>query len=156
MWSGILVRWRVLRQFVPSRLDIVMSTPTPLPANLVLQPIAQVFEQNLSIRLVYGEPIRQGERTVIPMAKVAFGFGAGSGRRPLGRGRQESAASEVSATDLVPEGAGGGGGARLTPVGALEIGPHGTRFVRYLRLPQLLAPMAIGFGAALLLARRRH
>ena len=51
-----------------------------------LEPISALFERNLTIRTVYGEPIRQGETTIIPVAKVAFGFGTGMNRGPM-RGR---------------------------------------------------------------------
>ena len=53
-----------------------MSVTTPF------EPIAEVFERNLSIRHVYAEPVQHGDTTVIPVAKVAYGFGAGGGRRP--------------------------------------------------------------------------
>jgi hypothetical protein len=40
----------------------------------------------------------------------------------------------------------------MTPGGALEIGPRGTRFIHYSELPQMLAVLAIGIGAGMLLA----
>ena len=49
-------------------------------------PIAELLERSLSIRHVYGEPVQQGDTTVIPVAKVAYGFGGGGGQGP-GRGR---------------------------------------------------------------------
>jgi len=136
-----------------------VPTSAPVPP---LQPIAQLFERNLSIQHVYGEPVRQGEVTVIPVAKVAFGFGAGMGRRPRrppGQGATESEQGDMAAGSggrTEPEGAGGGGGARMTPVGALEISPRGTRFIHYGQVQQLVGAMAIGLGVGLLLARRRQ
>ena len=56
-----------------------MSVTTPF------EPIAEVFERNLSVRHVYAEPVHHGDTTVIPVAKVAYGFGAGAGRRPAPR-----------------------------------------------------------------------
>lgn len=109
------------------------------------QSISEVFERGVSIRHVYGDPVQHGDTTVIPVAKVAFGFGAGLGRRPT---------SEASSPDA--EGGGGGGGARLSPVGALEIGPHGTRFIRYRPLPDLLGAFAFGLGVGLLVSRGRR
>lgn len=129
-----------------------LSTPAPV------QPIAELFERNLSIRHVYHEPVRHGDVTVIPVAKVAFGFGAGVGRRGrLRRRAQQVASDETSNAEgrAEPDGLGGGGGARMTPVGALEIGPRGTRFIHYSELPQLLGVLAIGVGAGLLLAGQR-
>jgi uncharacterized spore protein YtfJ len=123
-----------------------MSVTTPF------EPIAGVFERNLSVRHVYAEPVRHGDTTVIPVAKVAYGFGAGSGRRPAPR---SEANSNAEAAEAEAQGGGGGGGARLTPVGALEIGPRGTRFIRYNELPRLAGVFALGLGVGALLASRR-
>ena len=130
----------------------VTSAPAPV------QPIAELFERNLSIRHVYHEPVRHGDVTVIPVAKVAFGFGAGFGSRGRFRRRGQQIASNEASTAEGREGqdgVGGGGGARMTPVGALEIGPRGTRFIHYSELPQMLGVLALGIGAGLLLAGGR-
>ena len=135
-----------------------MSTHVPMSAPAPVQPIAELFERNLNIHHVYAEPVQQGDVTVIPVAKVAFGFGAGVGRRARLRRRvKEIANGETSDADgrVDPDAVGGGGGARLTPVGALEVGPRGTRFIHYSRLPQMLGILALGVGAGLLFARQR-
>ena len=118
-----------------------MSVATPF------EPLARVFERNINIRHVYAEPVQHGDTTVIPVARVAYGFGGGAGRRP---------GSAVDAAAHDAEGGGGGGGALLTPVGALEVGPHGTRFIRYNQLPQLAAVFALGVGVGALLTLRRR
>ena len=132
-----------------------MSTPVPMSAPV--QRIAELFERNLSIRHVYDEPVRNGDVTVIPVAKASFGFGAGRRARLRRRGREIESA-ETSDTDSRenPDGVGGGGGAHLTPVGALEVGPRGTRFIRYSRMPQMLGMLALGVGAGLLIASQRR
>ena len=122
-----------------------MTTPVPF------QPIAELFERSLNIRHVYGDPVSRGDTTVIPVAKVAFGFGAGFGRRPVAGRGGAMGASDASAD----QGAGGGGGARITPVGALEVGPRGTRFIAFGQAPMLFGALAVGLGAGLLLGRRR-
>ena len=124
-----------------------MSVTTPF------EPIAEVFERNLSVRHVYAEPVHHGDITVIPVAKVAYGFGAGAGRRPAPRSG-EIASSTAEAAGAEAQGGGGGGGARLTPIGALEVGPHGTRFIRYNELPRLAGAFALGLGVGVLLASR--
>ena len=122
-----------------------MTVTTPF------EPIAGLFERNLNVRHVYAEPVHHGDTTVIPVAKVAYGFGAG-GRRPALRSKATSGqSSDVAGVDAQ---GGGGGGARLTPIGALEIGPHGTRFIRYDELPRLASAFALGLGAGVLLALR--
>ena len=42
-----------------------MSSPAPFGA------IADLFERSLNIRHVYGEPVHNGDTTVIPVAQVA-------------------------------------------------------------------------------------
>ena len=51
-----------------------MTSPAPFA------PVAEVIERSVSIRHVYGEAVHHGDRTVIPVASVAYGFGAGGGR----------------------------------------------------------------------------
>ena len=124
-----------------------MSVTTPF------EPIAELFERNLSIRHVYAEPVHHGDTTVIPVAKVAYGFGAGGGRRPARRsGQLPLSSTDPAAAEA--QGGGGGGGARLTPIGALEVSPRGTRFVRYNELPRLAGAFALGLGVGVLLASR--
>ena len=118
------------------------------------EPIAQVFERNLSVRHVYAEPVHHGDTTVIPVAKVAYGFGAGGGRRPAARRAMGTEAATTEAAGAEAQGGGGGGGARLTPIGALEIGPQGTRFIRYNELPRLAGVFVLGLWAGVLLASR--
>jgi uncharacterized spore protein YtfJ len=69
-------------------------------------------------RLTYGEPVESGARTVIPVSRVRLSGGLGWGR---GGGRAADAG----------DGSGGGGGGHLDaqPVGFIDIGPDGSRFV---------------------------
>jgi len=124
-----------------------------MSATTLFEPIAEVFERNLSVRHVYAEPVHHGDTTVIPVAKVAYGFGAGGGRRPAPRSAA-MASPTAEAAGAEAHGGGGGGGARLTPIGALEIGPRGTRFIRYNQLPRLAVAFALGLGAGVLLVSR--
>jgi len=119
-----------------------------------IQPIAELIERSLSIRHVYGDPVIQGETTVIPVAKVTYGFGAGGGSA---RPRRRSGAGEAA----LPEGAraeaggsGGGGAVTMTPLGVVEIGPEGTRFVRFRPWEPLLGAAALGLLVGWLLGRR--
>ena len=124
--------------------DVSMTAPSPFES------IASLLERSLSIRHVFGDPVQQGDRTIIPVAKVAYGFGGGSGR---GR-RKGTAPDATDASSTDPEGAGGGGGVRMAPVGYMEITPGGTRFVPFYSLRPLMIAGAIGALAAWLFARQ--
>ena len=45
----------------------------------ILQSIMERLQGSASVKMVFGEPIDTKEKTIIPVAKVAYGFGAGSG-----------------------------------------------------------------------------
>ncbi|KMS77001.1 hypothetical protein ACM01_02265 [Streptomyces viridochromogenes] len=71
-----------------------------------MEHLADRLGGSASVKAVYGEPVTADGVTVVPVAKVAFGLGAGAGRiGELGTG----------------EGGGGGGGVDATPVGYIEI-----------------------------------
>jgi uncharacterized spore protein YtfJ len=74
-------------------------------------------------RSAFGEPQTVGEQTIIPVARVAYGFGLGFGQAgPQSDGEPgEEAAEEAMAAG---EGGGGGGGAMTRPVGALVVTPE--------------------------------
>lgn len=87
-----------------------------------IQPIEEMMDR-LSARAVFGEPIREGGVTLIPVASVAYGFGygAGSGRAMPGEGEPEAPPAEGS-------GAGGGGGGMAKPQGFIRIDAEGVRY----------------------------
>ncbi|MFC7228225.1 spore germination protein GerW family protein [Salinirubellus salinus] len=87
------------------------------------------------VESVYGDPVTVGDRTVVPVARVAYGFGGGSGEGDDG------------------EGFGAGGGVSATPIGALEVDGDGTRFVRFDERRRLLGVAGLTFLAGIALGR---
>ena len=61
-------------------------------------------------RLVYGRPVRTGDRAVIPVSRVRLAGGFGFGQ------------------DADDEGGGGGGFVQARPAGFIEVGPEGARY----------------------------
>jgi uncharacterized spore protein YtfJ len=88
-----------------------------------------------SVRSVFGDPIERDGFTIIPVARVRWGFGGGGGTGPVavGPGREGgspfSEATAPAAGSGPSTGTGGGGGVTADPVGYLEIGPDGATFV---------------------------
>jgi uncharacterized spore protein YtfJ len=65
---------------------------------------------------VFGEPVVNGDTTVIPCSEVAIGMGMGSGGGPVDENGNPTGS-----------GSGGGGGARGRPVAAIVITQEGVR-----------------------------
>jgi uncharacterized spore protein YtfJ len=116
-------------------------------AKEMLEKVQQSLGSAATARSVFGEPIEAQGKTIVPVAKVAYGFGAGYGEKP-GRHRWASAKEG--------EGGGGGGGVAAFPVGVLEITPVSTRFVPFMRARVLVGTFVAGFLIGRLLSRRRR
>jgi uncharacterized spore protein YtfJ len=105
-----------------ARIDAETSGSNPLEqlADVVLSRILS----RAGTRTVFGEPVVQGDITVVPVAKVStrFGFGGGSGNNPSKPESDDTAGGSGS-------GMGGGGDVRAKPLGYIEITSHDSRFI---------------------------
>jgi uncharacterized spore protein YtfJ len=103
-----------------------------------------------SVAAVFGQPVEAHGRTVIPVARVYFLYGAGAG--PELAGRPVERPPDGRLTPALSSGGGGGGVGVARPAGYIEIGPEGTRFVPVTRdWKGVLALAALaGLGLALL------
>ena len=119
-----------------------------MAATDILQQIGESLGSNATVKAVFGEPAHAAGRTVIPVAKVAYGFGGGFG---TGHGKTESDKGRHG------EGGGGGGAVRAYPAGALEITEEGTRFIAFPGLRLIAGACAVGavWGAPILGRRRK-
>ena len=90
----------------------------------VIEPIENMMKR-LNVNTVFGEPLREGEQTIIPVASVRYGFGFGSGY-----GSGQSPDQEEGQPANVGEGGGSGAGAmgKAKPVGVLRITAEGVHF----------------------------
>jgi uncharacterized spore protein YtfJ len=102
--------------------------------NELIKNMSDAFSATASVKSVYGDPITVGAKTVIPVAEVRYGFGAGGGGK-----KDES-------------GSGGGGRVSATPSGALEITTEGTRFIAFDDRPKLARALAVGIALGALIA----
>ena len=78
------------------------------------------------VEAVFGPPTQVGEKTVIPIGRVAYGFGLGFGQGTAAT--RPSPETPESAEDDVAGGSGGGGGGGLSvqPLAVLEVTPEAT------------------------------
>jgi uncharacterized spore protein YtfJ len=117
-----------------------------MSATEVLQKIGESLGGTATVKSVFGEPIHCEGKIVVPVAKVAYGFGGGFGGGPQKHGSEPSRQGE---------GGGGGGGVRAVPAGALEITADRTRFVPVTDLRWLAAAFCAGALPGSLVARRQ-
>jgi uncharacterized spore protein YtfJ len=111
----------------------------------VLQRLGETLGSTATVKSVFGEPIQANGKTVVPVAKVAYGFGGGFGAGKHGK-----------EADRQGEGGGGGGAVRAFPAGVLEITESSTRFIPFTDLQLLAGVFAAGaLLGGLILARRR-
>ncbi len=104
------------------------------------------LQGSAAVKTVYGEPAIAEGKTIIPVARVTYGFGGGFGRM-----RRQPA----EAHDSEQEGGGGGAGVAVTPVGVIEVTPADTRFIAFGDKRKLAAAMILGLFLGLLIGRRR-
>jgi uncharacterized spore protein YtfJ len=122
-----------------------------------LEPIEKMLD-GLGVGAVFGEPIREGGVTVVPVAEVRLGFGYGYGS---GRGPGEEAEGGPS----MGEGSGGGSaaGGRASAKGYIRISADEVKFEPVLDVTRLaLAGIAFvawsvfWIGRAMLAVGRRR
>lgn len=107
--------------------------------------LGEQLQKGTGIKTVYGEPTLVQGKTIIPVARVAYGFGGGSRANKKGKGGEQKEGSE----------GGGGGGFSASPVGVVEITKEETRFVSVGEERRLGWALIIGFFLGIFLGRRR-
>jgi uncharacterized spore protein YtfJ len=126
---------------------------SPAPALEAMQATMARFLDTASISRVYGEPVREGDTTIIPAAEVlvgmGFGFGyGGGGEKPAGENRDENG-------NQAGGGGGGGGGGRTLsrPVAVVIVSPDGVMVEPVVDVTKIAIASitAIGFMMATLL-----
>jgi len=105
--------------------------------------IADKLFGSASVKAVYGEPIETQGKTIIPVARVAYGFGGGYGESK--DNKQEGRNSE---------GGGVGGGLAVKPVGVIEVTEEETRFIPLSGKKKLAGMLALGFVLGFIIGRR--
>jgi Sporulation protein YtfJ (Spore_YtfJ) len=112
------------------------------PQDALLEKLAERIGGRASVQAIFGEPIQRGSLTVIPVARVRWGFGGGAGTGPI----------EGEGGPATGSGSGAGGGVSADPIGYLEIDEDGAAFKPI--VPPYPSPVFIlagGITAALVL-----
>ena len=109
----------------------------------IVERLAEKVGLHAGSSAVFGDPIERDGVTVVPVAKVRWGFGGGSGR----------GIEEGSETGEIGEGSGGGGGVMASPLGFIEISDGEARFQRTSD-PASAVPIIVASGVAAWLCLR--
>ena len=104
--------------------------------------IIERLQASSSVKTIYGDPVTAEGKTIIPVARVAYGFGAGFGPRKNGETETNS-------------GGGTGGGVVANPIGVVEVTKEDTKFIPIGEETRLVGALLVGLFLGLLLARRR-
>jgi uncharacterized spore protein YtfJ len=100
------------------------------------------------VEVVFGEPREIGDKTIIPVAAVAYGFGGGAGTGA----REDPGGDGVSRSGV---GSGGGGGVRVQPVGVLEVTAGETRIVPVFDWTRIITTAITFLGLAMVIRALR-
>ena len=112
------------------------------PQDAFLEKLAERVGGKASIKAVFGEPISQNGKTIVPVAKIRWGFGGGTGTGPVSEAADAPSGS----------GTGAGGGVTAEPIGYLEIGDEGAAFKPIASAyPSPLFLLAAGFAGSLVI-----
>jgi uncharacterized spore protein YtfJ len=118
---------------------------------VIIEETLDRFIQTADVKAVYGEPIQNGETTIIPAAEVlcGMGFGLGAGNGP-----------ETAESPNPPGGAGGGGGGRTfsRPAAVVIINPSGVEIRPVLDITKiaLAGITALGFMVSMIARMSRR
>jgi uncharacterized spore protein YtfJ len=108
----------------------------------LLQSLKEGILGQVSVKTVYGEPISAHGKTIIPVAKIMYAYGAGAGTAGLGD------------TNARSDGGGGGGAARVIPLGVIEMSEQQTLFIPITSRKKLAGALLVGAVLGTLLGWR--
>jgi uncharacterized spore protein YtfJ len=109
-----------------------------------MESMFEPLTRTASVNAVYGEAISANDKTIIPVARICYGFGGGRGRKHHDGDSPEG------------EGEGGGGGVYAVPIGVVEVSDTGTRFVALHDKRKLAGVLMLGFCLGAFWARLRR
>jgi len=127
-------------QAQPAQADVAADGRLAGAADRFVDRLAERLGGQANAAVVYGTPVEREGVTVIPVAKVRWGFRGGVGR------------GAARATDGGPEssGAGGGGGVIASPLGYIELAGGRATFRRIADASALLpiVPLVLASGVS--------
>ena len=106
---------------------------------------------NANVKKIFGDPVSAEGRTIIPVAKVAYGFGGGFGGS--GGSSPQEGNGQSAETHAREQSERGGGALAAMPLGVIEITKEETRYVPANDTRKLLGVLALGMLIGLVMRR---
>ncbi len=116
----------------------------------IFKGITERLQTTASVETVYGEPIVAEGKTIIPVARVRYGFGGG-----FGEGNDDSGSS-LENGGAGGSGGGGGGGVEVTPIGIIEVTPGDTRYISFEDRRRMIRAAFVVMALGFIIFRRRR
>jgi uncharacterized spore protein YtfJ len=135
-------------------MDVKRSKAAEKKIPVFLKDSVEKMRSSGSAQTVFGPARKENGRTIIPVARVAYGFGGGygnAGQKGKAGPKQRGAKPAMNGDS----GVGGGGGMRVIPAGLFEVGPSGARFLPVRgSMATTVLTLAGGLVVGMLLGRR--
>lgn len=104
-----------------------------MPVDDLMNTISESIKLSTSTGAIFGDPIKIGMKTIIPVARLKMGYGAG------GCGKESEDKCGCS-------GSGGGGGAMLKPVAVVEIKDEETKVIPVVDVTKIVLSFLVYAG----------
>jgi uncharacterized spore protein YtfJ len=135
--------------------------------NQLLAQIKSLVSNAAGVEMAFGQPTKVNDIHIVPVAKVAFGFGGGGGSspakmrnktaeagNPVDDGQQEATPEGKAAqTDF---GGGGGGGMQTYPIGIYSIKDDVIKFHPVISIKEIIALITVLSFVLMRLFKRKN
>lgn len=118
----------------------------------IFSKMRDLLHSSAGVKFSFGDPVKVGDLSIIPVAKVGFGMGGGGGKAPGSRKKKQNEVVEENADatgdDNVEFGGGAGGGIKTDPVGIYTIKGDRVKFYPVITVRETVG--IVGFTLLLL------
>ena len=129
----------------------------------VIKGITDRIHDTATVKNVYGDPIVAEGKTVIPVARVRYGFGYGGGQEGESADTENSGREDGNVdtenggqAGAARVGGGGGGGVSVNPIGVVEITANATRYISFGESRKMFGALVVGLLLGMWWAKRRR
>ncbi len=108
----------------------------------IFKQIQDVLHSAAGVKFSFGNPIKVGDISIIPVARVSFGMGGGGGKAPGSKKKKQNKIVEEKTDsesyDNKQFGGGGGGGIKTDPIGIYAIKAGRIKFYPVITLREMV------------------